>query len=180
MLCNSERCTHNRTTGPYNQSQLLEMTLDNDYKLVGENCVLQLKSTTTSVVQSGRFTKLALLSLTGEASFQNVSQTDTAPQNVNNSKEQIEFTNVMFLLITMLIDQPQGSSPTTTPPDGYPGLTPVVPKYKNSLSKSLHRTNDERSLSNQSTSDASDGSNSSSEEECLTDCYCPCGWVKEP
>ncbi|KAH3814514.1 hypothetical protein DPMN_143016 [Dreissena polymorpha] len=89
-----------------------------------------------------------------------VRQMDTVPQFVNNSKEQIEFTNVMFPLTMPLIDQPKGSPSTNTPSDKYPGLTPVVPKYRNSLAKSLHRIYDERSLSNQSTSGASGGSNS--------------------
>ncbi|KAH3814519.1 hypothetical protein DPMN_143021 [Dreissena polymorpha] len=179
MFGNSEGCTHNWTTGPNNQSQLLEITLDNDYSLVGK-CVLNQNSTTTSVLLSGRFTKLALLSLTGKANFTNVPHTDIVPQCVNISDEHIKFTNVTFPLTTPLIDQPIGSRPSTTSPDKYPGLTPVVMKYKNSLAKSVHRSNDERSLSNQSTSGASGESNSSSNEECLTDCYCPCGWVEKP
>ncbi|KAH3814513.1 hypothetical protein DPMN_143015 [Dreissena polymorpha] len=180
MLCNSGRCTHNRTTIPNNQSQLIGISLDEDHTLEIENCVLQPKSTKTCIRQSGRFTKLALLSLTGEASFKIVPQADIVPQLVNNSTEHIENINDLSPLTTPPIDQPNGSSPQTTPPDEYPGLTPVVPRYKNSLAKTLHRSNDERSFSNQSTSGASGGRNSSSKEECLMDCYCPCSWVEKP
>ncbi|KAH3814507.1 hypothetical protein DPMN_143009 [Dreissena polymorpha] len=89
-----------------------------------------------------------------------VPQADIVPQLVNNSTEHIENINDLSPLTTPPIEQPNGSPPLTTPPDEYPGLTPVVPKYKNSLAKTLHRRNDERWLSNQSTSGASGGSNS--------------------
>ncbi|XP_052251351.1 uncharacterized protein LOC127858336 isoform X1 [Dreissena polymorpha] len=150
MSCNSTYCAHETflTTGP-----------NRHLSQVGENYSLELNSSTTILLQSGRFTKLALMSIAGNASFKNVPQKDIVPQFVNNPKEQIEFVNVIFQLTTPLINQSEGSPPTTAPRDGYPVLAPLVQKYSNSLSKAMP---------------------GASNEECLTDCYCPCAWVAEP
>ncbi|KAH3692081.1 hypothetical protein DPMN_194959 [Dreissena polymorpha] len=180
MLCNSENCTHNnRTTGPTNQLPQIRMILKNAYELVIQDLFQWPNSTRTIFNESGYFyfTNLALSSITGKAIFKIVPQQGIVKHFENNSKKQIEFTHVMFPPTTPLIDQPKGSPPKTAPLEEYPGLTPVVPKYRNSLAKSMHRSHDARSK--RSTS-SSGGSNSSFEDECLTDCYCPCSWVVEP